>query len=342
MTSAQLAAIISDETGSGALVFGTSPTIAAPAINGTVTTTGLTLPALTLSGNITSSGNPSLNIGTGALTAGAGSFTTLSASATTGVALLVTRTENDANARTMVTLSRGNGSGTSLTLNTSGDAANGIATAYLQMGATPMFRLNGTTEVESIVGFKTTTLSTTGSVTLGDATGDTVSIHAGTAALPTLIPAGDPNTGLWFPAADTIAASTNGVERLRIDSAGNVTASTPTAAIGYGTGAGGTVTQGSGSGKATAVTLSKSTGTITLDGAALNAATTVSFTLTNTVLAATDILVVQHVSAGTAGAYNIAAFPSAGSAVISVRNVTAGNLSEAIVLRFTIVRSVNA
>lgn len=40
-TSAQLAGIISDETGSGALVFGTSPTIATPVINGLPTGTGV-------------------------------------------------------------------------------------------------------------------------------------------------------------------------------------------------------------------------------------------------------------------------------------------------------------
>jgi hypothetical protein len=64
------------------MVLGTSPTIASPAINGTVTTTGLTLPALILSGNVTSTGNPSLNIGSGALTAGATGVTTLTASST--------------------------------------------------------------------------------------------------------------------------------------------------------------------------------------------------------------------------------------------------------------------
>ena len=45
---------------------------------------------------------------------------------------------------------------------------------------------------------------------------------SGTALLPSLIPSGDPNTGVWFPAADTIAASTGGSERLRITSSGNV------------------------------------------------------------------------------------------------------------------------
>jgi hypothetical protein len=39
-TSAELAGVISDETGSGALVFGTSPTIATPTLTGTVTASG--------------------------------------------------------------------------------------------------------------------------------------------------------------------------------------------------------------------------------------------------------------------------------------------------------------
>ena len=45
---------------------------------------------------------------------------------------------------------------------------------------------------------------------------------AGTAALPSITATGDTNTGIFFPAADTIAFSEGGVESMRIDSAGNV------------------------------------------------------------------------------------------------------------------------
>jgi hypothetical protein len=45
---------------------------------------------------------------------------------------------------------------------------------------------------------------------------------AGTAALPSIARSSDLDTGAWFPAANTIAASTAGVERLRIDSTGRV------------------------------------------------------------------------------------------------------------------------
>lgn len=51
---------------------------------------------------------------------------------------------------------------------------------------------------------------------------DLVSLAAGTASAPSLIPSGDTNTGMWFPAADTIALSTSGLERLQVNGSGNV------------------------------------------------------------------------------------------------------------------------
>jgi hypothetical protein len=48
------------------------------------------------------------------------------------------------------------------------------------------------------------------------------SFAAGTAAAPSIVATGDVNTGFWFPAADTIAASTGGTERVRLDSSGNL------------------------------------------------------------------------------------------------------------------------
>ena len=45
---------------------------------------------------------------------------------------------------------------------------------------------------------------------------------AGSAGAPALTTTGDTNTGIFFPAADTIAFSEGGVEAMRIDSSGNV------------------------------------------------------------------------------------------------------------------------
>jgi hypothetical protein len=109
---------------------------------------------------------------------------------------------------------------------------------------------------------------------------------------------------------------------------------------GYITGEGGTVTQATS--KATAVTLSKKCGQITMHDASLAADTTVTFTLTNTSLVATDLLVLNHVSGGTAGSYLLNAQAAAGSASINVRNVTAGALGEAIVIGFAVIKAVTA
>ena len=110
--------------------------------------------------------------------------------------------------------------------------------------------------------------------------------------------------------------------------------------IGYGAGAGGTVTQITS--KATTVVLNKVCGAITTHNAALAAATIVSFTLTNSAIAATDVLVLNHISGGTINAYHLNAQCAAGSATINIRNNTAGSLSEAIVIQFAVIKGVNA
>jgi len=109
---------------------------------------------------------------------------------------------------------------------------------------------------------------------------------------------------------------------------------------GYITGEGGTVTQATS--KSTAVTLNKKCGTVTLNNAALAADAIVSFTLTNSTIAATDVVVLNHSSAGTAGSYALNAQAAAGSASINVTNISAGSLSEAIVIRFAVVKAVTA
>jgi hypothetical protein len=109
---------------------------------------------------------------------------------------------------------------------------------------------------------------------------------------------------------------------------------------GYITGEGGAVTQATS--KSTAVTLSKKCGTVTMNNAALAADTIVSFTLTNTTIAATDVVVLNHASGGTAGKYALNAQAAAGSALINVTNISAGALSEAIVIRFAVIKAVAA
>ncbi len=126
-----------------------------------------------------------------------------------------------------------------------------------------------------------------------------------------------------------------------LDANGKFLVVVPAGAIGYGTGAGGTVAQITS--KATGVTLDTPCGTITMNNAALNAGIEVSFVVTNSRVAATDVIIVNHSSAGTAGAYLVGiSAVGAGSFTITVSNATAGNLSEAIVLSFAVIKSVAA
>ena len=112
---------------------------------------------------------------------------------------------------------------------------------------------------------------------------------------------------------------------------------------GYATGAGGVVTQGSASGKGTTLAaIDKSCGQITMDGAALAASTTVSFIMPNTTIEAGDIIVMNHISGGTLGAYTLNASCGGGTATIYVRNVTLASLSDAVVLRFAVIKVVSA
>ena len=63
----------------------------------------------------------------------------------------------------------------------------------------------------------------------------------------------------------------------------------------------------------------------------------------NTNAAATDVVHTQHDSGGTLGAYTVTANTmAAGSFKITVRNNTAGSLSEAIVIRFALIKAVIA
>ena len=73
--------------------------------------------------------------------------------------------------------------------------------------------------------------SITGAATVGTTLGVTgvSTFAAGTALLPALTTTGDTNTGIYYPAADTFAVSTGGVERYRVDSSGNLLVGTTTA-----------------------------------------------------------------------------------------------------------------
>ena len=106
-------------------------------------------------------------------------------------------------------------------------------------------------------------------------------------------------------------------------------------AIGYTSGS--SVTQATN--KATGVTINAAAGAITMADAALAAGVEVSFAVTNDKVTASDVVVVNHASGGTAGSYLVQANTlAAGSFAITVSNVSGGSLGEAIVLNFVVLK----
>lgn len=111
--------------------------------------------------------------------------------------------------------------------------------------------------------------------------------------------------------------------------------------IGYVGGMGAAVTQATS--KTTGVTINTLCGSITTTNAALAAAAEVKFTVTNSMVAATDIPIVSIKSGGTSGAYLICVGAvAAGSFDITLGNVSAGSLSQAVVINFAIIKGVAA
>ena len=121
--------------------------------------------------------------------------------------------------------------GTGLTLSSGGINITGVITATSFSG-------NGSGLIG--VGLGTTgSINTSGIITASSFSGNgsgltgvaatTLTIGAGTTALPSISPTGDSNTGIFFPAADTIAFAEGGAEAMRVDSSGRLLVGTSSA-----------------------------------------------------------------------------------------------------------------
>jgi hypothetical protein len=91
--------------------------------------------------------------------------------------------------------------------------------------------LTGTASI-NINGTVGATTANSGAFTTLSATGVTT-VQAGTASAPAITTTGDTNTGIFFPAADTIAFSEGGVEAARFDASGNLGIGTSSVTSGY-------------------------------------------------------------------------------------------------------------
>lgn len=137
--------------------------------------------------------------------------------------------------------------------------------------------------------------------------------------------------------ANVMTINSQGVATANLRATGGVTSNSAIAGIGYTVGAGGTVTQLTS--KSTAVTLNTITGQITMNSALLGGDVTVSFTLNNSAIANTDVIILNQVGGGNVGEYAFNGVCNTGSAQISVHNMTNTNRSDAIVLRFAVIKA---
>ena len=131
-------------------------------------------------------------------------------------------------------------------------------------------------------------------------------------------------------------SATGNITGGNVVSSGAITSNSATAGVGYRAGAGGTVTQNTD--KTTPVTLNTVTGEITMSAAQLGGDSTVSFILNNSTIINTDLIVLNQISDANIGLYSFNGRCNSGNATISVHNMTNNNRSDAIVIRFAVIR----
>jgi isocitrate dehydrogenase len=77
-----------------------------------------------------------------------------------------------------------------------------------------------------------------------------------------------------------------------------------------------------------------------MNNAVMASSTTVVFTLNNSIINTTDVIAITFTqqSVANTGNYLVTAAPNVGGAYITLRNLSGGPLSEAVVLNFTVIK----
>ncbi len=186
------------------------------------------------------------------------------------------------------------------------------------------------------------TITNTGVTRLAAGTGISLSSSNGNVTISTVTGAGTvtsvgvSSTSLTVSGSPVVAAGTITIELPSTIAVGNITANS-TGGIGYATGAGGTVTQLSS--RTTGVTIDKTTGAITLVSAA-GSASYQTFTVTNSTVAATDVVIVNQKSGTDKYIISVTAI-AAGSFSITFAT-TGGTTTEQPVFNFAVIKGVTA
>ena len=144
-----------------------------------------------------------------------------------GAAVTATNSGDDVT----VNVSAGTGTVTSVAatvptfLSVTGSPVTTSGTLAIGLSGTALPVANGGTGVTTSTGTTNVVLSNSPTLVtpvLGAASATSVTVAAGAVGTPSITTTGDTNTGIFFPAADTIAFAEGGVEAMRIDSGGSV------------------------------------------------------------------------------------------------------------------------
>jgi hypothetical protein len=351
-TSSTLATIITDETGSGALVFGTSPTISAAVLaNPTVTTS---ISTSSTSFDLLASTVTTINFGGETTTMNIGSTTTTAS--TTNLSVGVTASGSTK----ILNIGTGGASGSTTNINF-GSTAGGSISFNSDTSVTGNLTLVGqgriftadfsNATIANRTYFKSSvTNGQTSLIAVPNGSSTTSRIGVVNNSTPTnssrIALATNGTTDVQL-VADTLGSGaylpmtfwTNNVSQLKLDTTGEFTVN-GAGKFGYGTGTGGTVTQSTS--RTTGVTINKTNGAITLFSTTATLATFTSFVVTNSTVAATDTIIVNQQS-GSADSYIITVSAvSAGSFKVQIYNVVDILVAEAPVLNFSVIKAVTA
>jgi len=234
----------------------------------------------------------------------------------------------------------GNGNAQAFATATGGLSLSGQGSGYdvsllNRAGATALRVPTGTTNVEAVGTISASNLS--GTNTGDQFTNTTASRLLGRGSAGGAGAAQELTLAGGLAISGTALTAAGALTPTSVASTGAVTSSSATGGVGYAAGARATQTQATS--KSTGVTVNAVVGDITLNAASLAANTTVSFVLTNSAIAANDTVILNHVTTGTFGSYVLNAHGFAtGSCTIDVRNIGAGALAEAIVIRFVVIK----
>jgi hypothetical protein len=218
---------VGDFSATGLAVTGTISTTNAAATNTQFLTSGTTTTAANWAQITNTGGNMLVGIdsSTGAVLAGGNYVSVIRPAHANGLALQDSAGSNRALITSTGLAVTGTITSTGNVTVTGASSTGGAATAYLGTVSTGLLLNTPTGQFgylasgnNAVVQWQTGAVTITGTLS---ATG-VATFAAGTVALPSITTSGDTNTGVYFPAADTVGITTAGAERMRIDSSGNV------------------------------------------------------------------------------------------------------------------------